>query len=398
MNPRSLHLCTSDAWGGLEIYACTLMLELRNAGIGVVAICKPGSRAETFLLEHGLEVAHLPNLRPVSPASIRTLRKLVREREIDVVHVHYHRDVWPASLALMGDSVRRLILSIYMGVPPKRDPLHRLIYSRVDAIVTSSEDLNRRLPELYAVPQERVRFVPYGRLLARYRRDGKRRAEIRAFHRVGESELLVGTMLRIDPGKGVMDFAESFPYIESGLRAGVVYIIVGEPTRKGDRGRDEPPFEARGEAYLRELESFIAANDLGGKVILAGFQNDLTGYLSAMDVFVFPSRDELYSLVVLDAMGMELPIVAAAAGGNLAQIEDGVTGLLYRVGDSRDLAAKLTQYLSDPGLRRRHGRAARESVEQKHDMAKTIGCLRELYAPWAPWAPRPAGTERSEQG
>src|SRR5436309_1019633 len=125
MNPRSLHLCTSDAWGGLEIYACTLMLELRNAGIGVSAICKAHSRAEAFLREKGIEVTHLPNLRPVSLASILTLRRLVRERGIDVVHVHYHRDIWPASLALMGDSVRRLILSIYMGVPPKRDPLHR---------------------------------------------------------------------------------------------------------------------------------------------------------------------------------------------------------------------------------------------------------------------------------
>jgi len=380
MDLRALHLCTSDAWGGLEMYACTLMIELRNAGVAVVAVCKPRSRAESFLLERGVEVHHMPNSRLVSPAGIRCLRALVRERGIDVVHVHYHRDIWPASLALRGDAVRRLILSIYMGVPAKRDPLHRLIYGRVDAIVTSSNDLNSRLPGLYSVPPSRVRFVPYGRPLERYTRDETKRASIRALHGVEPEDLLVGTMLRIDPGKGVMDFAESFSYIETHLRSGVVYMIVGEPTRKGDARPNESPFEQRCEAYLRELEAFVASQGPGARIRLVGFQDDLIGYLSAMDIFVFPSRDELYSLVVLDAMGMELPVVAAAAGGNLAQIEDGVTGLLYEVADSRDLAAKVSRYLSDPGLRRRHAGAARVFVEKTHDMKKTISSLLEIYS------------------
>jgi glycosyltransferase involved in cell wall biosynthesis len=374
------------------------MKSLRNAGLGVIAICKPRSRAETFLREEGIEVVHLPNTRRLSPAGIHTIKRLLRERGIDVVHVHFHRDIWPASLALMGDPSRRLILGIYMGVPAKRDPLHRLIYSRVDAIVTSSMDLNSRLPGLYSVPPSRVRFVPYGRLLSEYRRDEKRRAAIRAFHGIGPSDIVVGTMLRIDPGKGVMDFAESFPYIETSLKPGVSYLIVGEPTRKGVRGRHGSPFEERGEAYLRELESFIAARGLGGKVLLAGFQSDLIGYLSAMDVFVFPSRDELYSLVVLDAMGMELPVVAAAAGGNLAQLEDGVTGLLYTVADSRDLAAKLSRYLTDPDLRRRHGRAARAFVEHAHDMKKTIECLLAIYGSRASQASRMPGPPDAKQG
>jgi glycosyltransferase involved in cell wall biosynthesis len=99
-----------------------------------------------------------------------------------------------------------------------------------------------------------------------------------------------------------------------------------------------------------------------------------------MDAFVFPSRDELFSLVVLDALGMELPVIAAAAGGNIAQIEDGATGLLYKVGDSRDLASKIGRCLSEPGLGRRLGRSGRAAVEQDHDMKKTIGWMVEIYS------------------
>lgn len=380
MSLRVLHLCTSDAWGGLEMYACALMIELKNAGVGIVAICKSHSRAESFLLGKGVEVLHLPNSRLVSPATIRYLKRLLRERRIDVVHVHFHRDIWCASLALRRDDIRLLVLSIYMGVPPKRDPLHRLIFGRVDAILTSSNDLNSRLPDLYPVPSSRVRFVPYGRPLDRYGHDDRRRAWIRARHGVKPTDIVVGTMMRIDPGKGVMDFAESFSYIEPSLRSDVVFMIVGEPTRKGRAAPQESPFESHCEAYLRDIEAFIAAQGLSEKILLVGFQEDLIGYLSAMDIFVFSSRDELYSLVVLDAMGMGLPIVAAAAGGNLAQIDDGVTGLLYKVADSRDLGAKISRYLSDPALRRRHGGAARKWVEKEHDMRETIGALLETYS------------------
>ncbi|HYQ86013.1 MAG TPA: glycosyltransferase family 4 protein [Bacteroidota bacterium] len=377
---RALHLCTSEAWGGLELYACTLMFELQNAGVQIVAICKRGSKAEAFLRGRGVEVLHGPGTRLLSLDQIRWVRRLVRDRDIDVVHVHYHRDIWPASLALMRDPARRLILSIYMGVPAKRDPIHRFIFGRVDAFLTSSKDLNSRLPYLYAAPPERIHFLPYGRPLAQYRRDENKRRDIRARHGVKPGDILIGTMVRIDPGKGVMDFARSFPYIEKNAQSRVVYMIVGEPTRKGLAAPRGSLFEKRSEAYLRELQSFISQERLGDRILLVGFQDDMIGYLSAFDVFVFPSRDELYSLVVLDAMGMELPVLAARAGGNLYQVTDGVNGLLYAVADSRDLAAKLSRYLLDPVLRRQHGKTARAGIVQNHDMKQTISSLLKIYS------------------
>jgi glycosyltransferase involved in cell wall biosynthesis len=377
---RVLHFCTSEAWGGLELYACTLMFELKKAGAEIVAVCKSGSKAELFLNARGLEVLAVPDAGPFSLTRIRWVKRLVRNRNIDVVHVHFHRDIWPASLALMRDPVRKLILSIYMGVPAKRDPAHRLVFSRVDAFVTSSKDLNSRLPYLYAARPARIHFLPYGIALDQYRRDDQKRLDVRGRHGVKPDDILVGTMVRIDPGKGVMDFARSFPYIEKNMQSRVVYMIVGEPTRKGNAAPRGSPFEKRAEAYLGELQSFISEEGLGDRILLAGFQDDVVGYLSAFDVFVFPSRDELYSLVVLDAMAMELPVLAAGAGGNLVQITDGVNGLLYKVADSRDLAAKLSRYLLDPVLRRQHGKTARVTVAQHHDMNQAVAGVLNIYS------------------
>jgi len=374
-----LHFLTSDAWGGLELYACTLMAELRDAGCRVLAICKPGSKAKEFLASRGIETAELPSYAVGSLKGMRAVRSLLEARAVDVVHAHYHKDIWYASLALQGDDRRRLFLSIYMGVPKKNDILHRFIYKRVDAIFTSSQELNDRLPGLYPVDPSKIHFLPYGRSLEQYVRSEARRKEIRESFGILPDDVLAGTMIRIDPGKGAMDFARSFPYISPEVRGKIKYLIVGEPTRKGRSRLGASPYEEHCVAYLGELQAFIARENLSDRIFLAGYQSDIVGYLSAFDLFVFPSRDELYSLVVLDAMCMGLPVVAARAGGNLRQVEEGRSGLFYEVADSRDAAEKIASYARSPEMRLRHGRSAREFVERHHAMRSTVASLMTFY-------------------
>ncbi len=355
------------------------MTELRNAGCRVIAVCKPDSNVHRFLLARGVECRTLPNNRKISAASIRFVRNLVEHEYVDVVHVHFHKDIWIPSIALRRDHRRKLFLSIYMGVISKNDLLHRWIYGRVDGIFTSSEELNARLPALYPVPKEKVHLLPYGRSLETYRISQTRRDEIRAKLLVKPDGLLVGTMVRIDPGKGALDFARSILYLDRETARDINYVIVGEPTRKSVRRPGESPYERHCEEYLKHIEAFIHEHQLSDRLALAGFQEDLIGYLGAMDIFVFPSRDELYSLVVLDAMCMNLPVVAARAGGNLRQIRDGQNGLLYNVGDSKDLAEKVLQYAGDRELRRQHAAAGRAFVEERHSMSGAIRRLLSFY-------------------
>ncbi len=355
------------------------MCELSAAGDRVIGICLENSRADEYLRAHGISTEYLPAGPPWLPGPVRALRRLIRQCDADAVHVHFHRDIWTASLALRGDHRRRLLLGIYLGVPKKNDPLHRLIYGRVDAIVTSSKELCRRLPSLYPVSPGKIHYLPYGRRMDAYVSLPEHRKQIRSVWGIGENELLVGTMVRIDPGKGVGDFVASFEHLDAGIKSRVRYLIVGEPTRLGRPVAGQSPYEPHCVEYLHSLEQAVASHGLEGRVRFAGYQSDYIGYLSAFDVFVFPSRDELYSLVVLDALAMGLPVVAAAAGGTLDQIQDGRSGLLYPVGDPAALAAQVCRYANDPSLRLKHGREGRMFVETHHAMDSTLDSLRIFY-------------------
>jgi glycosyltransferase involved in cell wall biosynthesis len=355
------------------------MAELQAAGCDVLVVCKPHSKVEEFLKEHNIQFVCMPSYLPVSIRTIWFLRKLFHEHKIQIVHVHFHKDIWPASLAVRYDHRRKLFFSVYMGIGSKDDFWHRYIFRRVNGFITSSKTWRNHLPKVFAVPDETVHHLPYGRYLERYTVDQQKRQALRSSFGFTAHDTVIGTMVRIDPGKGVVDFVESFLCLEQKQQANVKYLIVGEPTRKRRTNPGASPFEPRCEEYFQQLQTYIRDHHLESIIYFAGFQHDTIGYLSAMDIFVFPSRNELFSLVVLDAMGLSLPIVASREGGNLEQVEDGVNGLLYETAQPQDLANKLSQYLKNAALRNQLGQAGRVYVEANHDMKKTINRLIELY-------------------
>lgn len=58
------------------------------------------------------------------------------------------------------------------------------------------------------------------------------------------------------------------------------------------------------------------------------FGEELSAYVAASDVFVFPSRTDTFGLVMLEAMACGIPVAAYPVTGPIDVVEDGVTGIL----------------------------------------------------------------------
>jgi glycosyltransferase involved in cell wall biosynthesis len=85
--------------------------------------------------------------------------------------------------------------------------------------------------------------------------------------------------------------------------------------------------------------------------------------MQAMDVFVHTSSGEPFGMVVIEAMALGKPVIAAAEGGPTEVITPGVDGLLSPYGDSRALAGAILRLLGDDELRHTVGRAALQRTE-----------------------------------
>lgn len=124
------------------------------------------------------------------------------------------------------------------------------------------------------------------------------------------------------------------------------------------------------------------ARDLGleGSVVFAGEMPDPRPAYAAMDVFVLPSaQPEPFGGVVLEAMALQLPVVATAIGGSPEQVVSGVTGFLVPPADPDALAKKLQALCKDPALCSQMGRAGRARIGAHLSLNQTAQGVASIY-------------------
>jgi glycosyltransferase involved in cell wall biosynthesis len=136
-----------------------------------------------------------------------------------------------------------------------------------------------------------------------------------------------------------------------------------------------------GDGPLREmLGSEIRALGLQDCVSLAGpvAPDEIHGFYAEADVFCLPSFAEGVPNVLMEAMAMELPVVATRLMGIPELVEHGVSGLLVAPARPDQLADALQRLAEDADLRERLGRAGRERVVAEYQIDRTARQMSEL--------------------
>ncbi len=377
--PSVLHIITSSSWGGLEQYVVQLVTQMHSAGMKIAVVCLPGTRIHDELLAEGIPVFEAQKHSHFNIPDVRMVRNRVHRGGFDIVHSHTRKDVWLGSIALMGDREHRHINSVYMVVSPKTDLLHRVVYGRVDRIVSSSLHSNRKIESHYPISKERIELVRYGRDLGRYSRENCIRIKIREGLGIDDDELVFGIVGRIDVQKGVREFAESYRFLAPEIAKRVRYAIIGEPTIERYAPDGTPVFEEQGAKLDTWLNEYIMQPELQGRILRLPFQKDIVPFYNALDGLVLASYNEMYSLSVIEAMAMSLPVIGTNSEGTPEQVQHGVTGFLVRPHSAEDIARAVEEYVRNPVLLEEHGTRGRAWVEEQHAMDKTLSRFRALY-------------------
>jgi glycosyltransferase involved in cell wall biosynthesis len=115
------------------------------------------------------------------------------------------------------------------------------------------------------------------------------------------------------------------------------------------------------------------------RVEFIGYRSDLGEWFRRAAVFVLPSRHEGMSNALLEAQSYGVPAVVSDIPGNRAVVVDGETGRIVPTGDPSALAQAVLELLSDAGLCRRMGAAARRRVEAEFGIGATARRLADTY-------------------
>lgn len=139
---------------------------------------------------------------------------------------------------------------------------------------------------------------------------------------------IIGSIGRLSKEKGFKYLLEAVYLLrKKGVDARLV--IIGEG--------DERP------NLLKLLEKF----SISSFVLLPGYQESASKYLSLFDVFVMPSLTEGLPMTLLEAMQVKIPIVATNVGGIPEVLENGRGGLLVNPSDPEGLADAISSIYHD---------------------------------------------------
>jgi glycosyltransferase involved in cell wall biosynthesis len=109
-------------------------------------------------------------------------------------------------------------------------------------------------------------------------------------------------------------------------------------------------------------------------------QDEIRRHYEEADAFCLPSFAEGVPVVLMEAMAMQLPVVATRIAGIPELIEDGVSGLLVAPARAGELAEALDRLAASPELRSDLGRAGREAVMAGYDAERWARELQRLLA------------------
>lgn len=105
------------------------------------------------------------------------------------------------------------------------------------------------------------------------------------------------------------------------------------------------------------------------------YGNDKLLALNRASIFVHPTHEDCFPLVILEAMAAGLPVVSTWEGAIPDEVVDGVTGILYKKGDSVALADAIQTLLENPSLRERMGKEGQARYEANFTVPHFERCL-----------------------
>jgi glycosyltransferase involved in cell wall biosynthesis len=174
---------------------------------------------------------------------------------------------------------------------------------------------------------------------------------------------LVTHVGNIRPGKGHDVLIETARILRE-RRHDVTFVSIGTEKSPGD---------------LDRVRSRAAEAELGSSLRFLGRRSDALSFVAAADVFVNPSEIEGLPVAVLEAMALERPVVATAAGGVPTIIRDGKTGFLVPPGEPESLAEGIERALGDRDLAAHMAANARKLVEEEYGLEPMVRATEDVY-------------------
>lgn len=338
--------------GGLERVVIDLVKAQRAQGHRCQVIClfETGALADE-LLSLGVPVDGCEKRNGLDLRALARMRTLMRRHATEILHTHNAMAHYYAVFASLNLPLKCCVNTRHSmaghGPRARRDWLYRRSLAFTDVVASVCEAARDDAVSQGLVPAYKSTAVPNGIPIDQFG------AISTARHQALSDALdapagtrIVGTVGRLHPAKDHASLIEAFRHVLETHPDSMLVVV--------------------GDGQLRaELLQLAEEAGVAGKMRLLGDRSDVNELLRGFDLFVMSSITEGYSVALVEACAVGLPIVATAVGGNPEIVRDGVNGITVPASNPHALAAAIRVLLDDRPLASAMGRAGREWVMRR---------------------------------
>ncbi len=312
----------------------------------------------------GVDYVEVSERHSFDPKAWTTLKALIAERRIDLLHAHDYKTDLLALLLSRKTGVRALATAHGWTGHSTRErlcyyPADKRVLARFPRRSAVSSDIKRELVQYGAHPS-RVTTVLNAIDHRQFHRDPARVAAARAALGLEPQHIAIGAVGRLEPQKRFDLLIEGFAELQA-KRPNLRLIIAGDGSLR------------------RALEEQRDGRGLRNHIVLAGHVGDVIPLHHAFDLFAQSSDYEGTPNAVLEAMAMETPVVATEAGGTAELVHDGVHGRIIPIGRVDRLVDTIDAALRDPGATGRMVSRARQRVEGDLSFEARVRRVENIY-------------------
>jgi glycosyltransferase involved in cell wall biosynthesis len=363
---------------GVQKVSLDELLRLDRTKFLPFVICKEAGPFTEALDQAGIQYFFIPELvREISPLKdLRALLKLIklfREQRFDILHTHSSKTGILGRLAGRFAGISAIFHTVHgFAFPYSSSKIARSIYFMMeyiggklcDAVIVLNNDDKDISTKSLKIPESKIHLIPNAVEPKLFKRAlNHERFEIRqeVFGLENENVVCVAMVGRLWRQKNPFCFFNAIKLLAPKLSYPVHFYFIGDGELRG------------------ELEAAIRNAELNQLITILGWRNDVPKLMSALDIFVLPSRWEGMPLAILEGMASSLPVIVSDIPGNSSIVEHGQNGFLFESENDEELAELLLKLIDDSQMRELMGHNGRQKVLQNYLIDNRVTQMSSLY-------------------
>jgi glycosyltransferase involved in cell wall biosynthesis len=305
----------------------------------------------------------------LTPDILFNLRAEVKK--LDIIHLHELRNFPQLITALCSARAEKpfviqahgtLLVSSHLMLKNMYDKtLLKYLFSKAEKIIAVNEFEKKQILS-YGVPSGKIAIIPNAINLDEFF-NLPQKGSFRMKYGLTGSDFVILYLGRIARDKGADILIKAISGIRN--RYNNVKLVVAGPD----------------DGFLPYVVKLVRKLNLQNITIFTGplrGRDKLGAYVDA-DIYVLPSRYEIWGMTILEAYACAKPVIASRVGGVPQMVKHGITGFLFESGNSEELGSYLAHFIENRSLIKEMGSRGREFVIKNYSIGKVVDKLEKLY-------------------